>query len=231
MNKQELIERIEGLDKLYGEKFYVALDDVLDLVKQLDEPEKPIRLKDVIKRIQGFDDETKFKWTYDILQEFGSDFGSKIFHEAYQQGKVEGMVEREKVKVPQFVADWYEENKDGFEGNLYRCAYNIPSVFDGAKLNEFERWFLTAGTKPFQTLVNMHQFGYEVEKEKRYLVKVKGVSDNSFRLKYHPDTKRWIMGSNVNNSGLIAYHTRKELEEAGFGWIFSCEGIEVEEVE
>lgn len=40
MNKQELIEKIEDLDNLYGEKFYVALDDVLDLVKQLDEPEK-----------------------------------------------------------------------------------------------------------------------------------------------------------------------------------------------
>ena len=42
MNKQELIEKIGSLDKLYGEKYYVALDDVLDLVKQLDEPEKVV---------------------------------------------------------------------------------------------------------------------------------------------------------------------------------------------
>ena len=27
MNKQELIEKIEDLDNLYGEKFYVSLDD------------------------------------------------------------------------------------------------------------------------------------------------------------------------------------------------------------
>ena len=40
MNVKKLIEKIEGLNKLYGEKFYVALDDVLDLVKQLDEPGK-----------------------------------------------------------------------------------------------------------------------------------------------------------------------------------------------
>ena len=26
-------------------------------------------------------------------------------------------------------------------------------------------------------------------------------------------------------------HTRKDLKEAGFGWIFDCEGIEIEEVE
>ena len=40
--KQELIEKIANLDRVYGEKYYVALDDVLDLVKQLDEPEKPV---------------------------------------------------------------------------------------------------------------------------------------------------------------------------------------------
>ena len=31
--------------------------------------------------------------------------------------------------------------------------------------------------------------------------------------------------------GDLERFTRKQLEEAGFGWIFSCEGIEVEEVE
>lgn len=43
MNVKKLIEKIEGLNKLYGEKFYVALDDVLDLVKQLDEPQ-PVKV-------------------------------------------------------------------------------------------------------------------------------------------------------------------------------------------
>ena len=130
--------------------------------------------------------------------------------------------EPEKVKVPQFVADWYEENKDDFEGNLYRCAHNIPSVFDSAKLNEFERWFLNASTKPFQTLVNMHQFGYEVEKEKRYLVKVKA-------------TKHYISKDGIGKIFFsLAYKesfTKKELEEADFGWVFDCPGIEIEEVE
>lgn len=26
-------------------------------------------------------------------------------------------------------------------------------------------------------------------------------------------------------------YTRKELEDAGFGWVFDCEGVEVQEVE
>ena len=42
MNTQELIEKIANLDRVYGEKYYVALEDVLDLVKQLDEPQKVV---------------------------------------------------------------------------------------------------------------------------------------------------------------------------------------------
>lgn len=132
--------------------------------------------------------------------------------------------EPRKVKVKQFVADWYEENKDDFEGNLFRYIINISSIFDGAKLNEFDRWFLNASTKPFQTLVNMHQFGYEVDEEKRYLVKIKA-------------SGQYIMNNSDENviffysSRAYSKLTRKQLEEAGFSWVFDCEGIEVEEVE
>ena len=139
--------------------------------------------------------------------------------------------EPEKVKIQQFVADWYEENKDDFEGNLFRCAHNIPSIFDGAKLNEFEKWFLNASTKPFQILVNMHQFGYEVKQEKRYKVVMPNVSSTGgvlTRIK-HDDSWIWIgtLGTIVEGRT----HTRKELEQAGFGWVFDCPGVEVEEVE
>ena len=130
--------------------------------------------------------------------------------------------EPEKVKVQQFVADWYEENKDVFEANLYRCAYNIPSVFDGAKLNEFERWFLTAGTKPFQTLVNMHQFGYEVEEEPKYTVKIKATKHY-----FTKDGNGRIYFSLKYESAF----TKIELEKVNLGWVFDCEGIEVKEVE
>ena len=132
--------------------------------------------------------------------------------------------EPRKVKVKQFVADWYEENKDDFEGNLYRCTHNIPSTFDGAKLNEFERWFLNASTKPFQALVNMHQFGYEVDEEKRYLVKIKASGQYIMN---NPDENAVFFYSSRAYSKL----TRKELEEAGFGWVFDCPGVEVKEVE
>ena len=137
--------------------------------------------------------------------------------------------EPEKVKVPPSVAVWYEENKDDFEGNLYRCAYNIPSAFDSAKLNEFERWFLTAGTKPFQTLVNMHQFGYEVEK--RYYVRFKWIEDSYSYLTFIKHLHSWTLTNIKLDKKFRSEHTRKQLEEANFGWVFDCPGIEIEEVE
>ena len=124
------------------------------------------------------------------------------------------------------MADWYEENKDGFEGNSYRFAYNSPSTFDGAKLNEFERWFLTSGTKPFQTLVNMHQFGYDVEEEKRYEVLL--CNGQSLKTVYRQGSDHLDFEMVY---GDLESFTRKQLQEANFGWVFSCEGIEIEEVE
>ena len=138
--------------------------------------------------------------------------------------------EPQPVKVPPFVAVWYEENKDDFEGNLFRYIINISSIFDGAKLNEFDRWFLLASTKSFQTLVNMHQFGYEVEKEKRYLVKVKGMSEENTYLTFRFG-HTWMLSNFEECEEFRLHHTRKELEEAGFGWVFDCPGIEIEEVE
>ena len=138
--------------------------------------------------------------------------------------------EPQPVKVKQFVADWYEENKDDFEGNLFRCVYNITSIFDGAKLNEFERWFLIASTKSFQTLVNMHQFGYKVEEEKRYRISMPKTRNymNNAQFLCEKDGKIFWCGEWYP---FRAKFTRKELEEADFGWVFDCPGIEIEEVE
>lgn len=238
MNKQELIERIEGLKNIFGNKCeYVKIDFMIELVSGLDEPEAghadeaPRYVKNVLARLRELPLHDREVWLKAIMGEFEKDFSRAKWREGYEQGKFVGKVGREKVKVPQFVADWYEENKDGFEGNLYRFSYNSPSTFDGAKLNEFERWFLTAGTKPFQTLVNMHQFGYEVEEEKRYLVKVKGMNRINGCLANNKKLGTWYFGISGNSKNHSTNHTRKELEEADFGWVFDCEGIEIKEDE
>lgn len=43
MNKQELIERIEGLKNLFGNKAeYIKIDTVIELASELDEPQQPV---------------------------------------------------------------------------------------------------------------------------------------------------------------------------------------------
>ena len=73
--------------------------------------------------------------------------------------------------------------------------------------------------------------GYEVEKEKRYKVVMLNIASSGgvlTRIK-HDDSWIWIdtLGTIVEGRT----HTRKELENAGFGWVFDCPGLEVEEVE
>lgn len=145
---------------------------------------------------------------------------------------VGGMLKKfEKVTIPQFVADWYEEHKDDFEIALFRCIDHIPSVYDEGDLNEFEEWIIDGETKPFQMLVNMHQFGYTVEKEKRYYVRLKGVDENYNYLNCIKHLNAWCLTEIKKDKKFRTTHTRKELEEAGFGWVFNCPGTEIEEVE
>lgn len=141
------------------------------------------------------------------------------------------IVDKSKIKVvvPQFVADWYEENKDSFEFNV--CDW--IAFRDEAKKSEnreFNNWINNSRENPIQTLVNMNQFGYEVEKEKRYLVKVKGVHFTNYLISGNRKDI-WFFHSAYEPEHQIIAHTRKELEEAGFGWVFDCPGIEIEEVE
>ena len=134
--------------------------------------------------------------------------------------------EPQKVVVPQFVADWYEKHKDDLEYDIWEYILH----WGKQQKSEFYEWMNHANNKPFQTLANMHQFGYEVEKEKRYLVKFKGLNRRYIILKYDKYDKTWFLGEELEFDFHRARHTRKELEEAGFGWVFSCEGIEIEEV-
>ena len=72
--------------------------------------------------------------------------------------------EPEKPVVPQFVADWYEEHKGNFE--IYLSGLCINFTCHRERLNDkLANWYEQLENKLMQTLVNMHQFGYEVEKE------------------------------------------------------------------
>jgi gp178 len=129
--------------------------------------------------------------------------------------------EPQKPAVPQFVADWYEEHKDNLEYNIWDYVF----MFEKQEETSFKKWFNDSKTKPFQTLVNMHQFGYTVEKEKRYTIRLKYTDD--YLVKTNNGDYRFYNNIYTNSRK----HTRKEIEKARFGWVFDCKGIEVKEVE
>lgn len=152
MNKQELIRKYENA--CFGT---VLVDEVLENLKQLDEPEK--------------------------------------------------------VKVPQFVADWITHSK-----NIGRSLFGAMSIFE--ENFEIKKWMQWAENQ--ETFAQAWIFGYEVEEEKRYEVKIKASGQYLAKIK--------LKEISFMYNGACSHFTRKELEEAGFGWVFDCEGIEIEEV-
>lgn len=121
--------------------------------------------------------------------------------------------------VPQFVAGWIEKNK----GSLFGLNYDSVS-------SEIYDWVY----EEEGNLKKLHlacAIGYTVEKEKRYLVKMKGVDSRTNYLYYGEGSKSWLFKTKLIDGLFRKSHTRKELEEAGFGEVFDSPLFEVEEVE
>jgi len=126
---------------------------------------------------------------------------------------LEQLDEPEKVKVPQFVADFIAEQK--------KLDHTLSYSIDASMSDIVAEWYWNNSELFAQAWI----FGYEVEKEKRYLVILKNrqplvKSQSGSTLYFSQD----ITARNYKG-------TQKELEEAGFGWVFDCEGVEVEEVD
>lgn len=132
-------------------------------------------------------------------------------------GLVRQLDEPQKVVVPQFVSDWYEKHKDDLEYDIWEYILH----WGKQQKSEFYEWMNHANNKPFQTLANMHQFGYEVEKEPKYTVKFKATNqylcdDDGIGLHISPSFR-----SNFRKS---------DLEKLSLTEVFDSPLFEVEEV-
>lgn len=133
---------------------------------------------------------------------------------------LEQLDEPQKVTVPQFVADWIEEGK--------KHCKDVADLFGFDFTNEeIGNWFLQE--KPFDLVARAWLDGYQIEKEPKYTVKIKGKIEENL-LVYGWGIERYFFARAYNDSSRRGEHTRKEFEEAGFGWVFDCPGIEIEEV-
>lgn len=123
------------------------------------------------------------------------------------------ILHHEKTVIPQFVAKWLEDCKEKKQ-SLYSALQDCDSVNNWLDIEGNEDLFARAWLN-----------GYEVEWEKRYKVKLKNTDD--YLVKTNNDDYHFYSNIYIQNRK----HTRKELEDAGFGWVFDCEGVEVQEVE
>lgn len=136
----------------------------------------------------------------------------------------------EKPVVPQYVADWLEENdwrKDtSGRQTIFDAFDNLTLDVSNGFYVDVKKWVEENGNIFAQAWV----FGYEVEKEPRYTVRIKGIDDRYDVLNYGTHLDEWTIDDADGAKGVRTTHTRKELEANGFGWVFDCEGVEVKEV-
>lgn len=135
--------------------------------------------------------------------------------------------ESQKAKVPNFIGDWIF--KAQLVDDLSPCvALEYTTIKLYAKNSEeILKWLEIRENQ--ETFARAWIYGYEVEKEKRYSVKIKGEIKENL-LVYGLGIDRYFFARTYDSSKRNE-HTRKELEEAGFYWVFDCPGIEIEEVE
>ena len=124
-------------------------------------------------------------------------------------------IEQEKVTIPQFVAVFITEQK--------KLGHTLSYSIDESMSDRVAEWYWDNS----EIFARAWLDGYEVEKERKYIVTLKSSGQ---KLYYHTEDEDYIFSSydGVFYSG---YHTKTDLEENDMSWVFDCPGIDVEEVE
>ncbi|VSL80123.1 phage protein [Streptococcus pneumoniae] len=152
----------------------------------------------------------KYKKLEGVWNAEGAELARQIFLQDLEQ-----LDKPKPVKVPQCVAEWIEEAR--------KACKDVVELFEFDFTNdEVGKWFMQE--RPFDLVARAWLDGYEVEEEKRYTVVTKATKQPLY---YNAMDKKLFFSM----GGLATKFTRKQLEEAGLGWVFDCEGIEIEEVE
>ena len=100
----------------------------------------------------------------------GTDIRDFCYNEGINAGitVLKKLAEPDKPVIPNFVATWFEENKD----NLDDAIFGYIVFWEERDTNsELHQWFTKSKNKPIETLVRMKD-GYEVEKEPLYYVRL-----------------------------------------------------------
>lgn len=159
----------------------------------------------------------KYEKLEGVCKDPGAEIARLIFLEDLRE-----LDEPQKVTVPQFVADWIEKaDKKLSLRDLMSNSYTSFEV--NGWLGELDE---DGAFKNQETFARAVLDGYEVEKEKQYEAIL--CNGQSLKTVYRQGGDRLDFEKVY---GDLEKFTRKQLEDAGFGWMFDCPGIEVREVE
>lgn len=178
--------------------------------------------------VKGFVDHSVFGGCggfIDFYNQDGNHCGHISRNNVREMKEEDVQIDKPKPVVQKFLADWYEEHKDNFYLNLHRLAWELIENLDEDDFvpekaidSDFKRWYHKTETA-IQTLINMHQFGYTVEKEKLYNVSVLGCT--LFKMTSDDLVKYKLIGENETLSEPVlslykfeANLTEKEIKQA-----------------
>ena len=140
--------------------------------------------------------------------------------------------EPEKVTVSEEEAKFLETFDFNCKSDVTKALYYVSRTGYGYYLtnnNDIELKGLSEGIRNIENrkrLIKAILYGYEVKKEKRYEVIL--CNGQSLKTVYRQGKDRLDFEKEY---GDLESFTRKQLEEANFGWVFDCPGIKVKEVE
>lgn len=198
--KEEINKEVKNIDYplRYSTNEYNVRMSMIEAFKekvdQLNEPEiteeqaltKTIKRDDVLDRLQEIGEHNRNEWIEVILRVFGNDYGTAKYREGYEQGVLNGILtsnKKELVEVPQFVADWYEKNKDILEDNIDALVRNSRN---GDERRPIVKWMLNKTNKPIETLIRMKD-GYTIEPPKTLQVIVKNYDSTVYKTELPED--------------------------------------------
>lgn len=146
---------------------------------------------------------------------------------------LEQLDEPQKVKVPQFVAEIIEYYK-GQNATLYDALRekNFNKQYNEWLMNEQDA---------YNKVARAWLDGYTIKEEKKYKITLLNRNDGDLYLvnqnanlgdKYgHFSPVVLLFTKSTNFSEKCYKLTKKDVVANGFGWVFDCPGIEIEEVE
>lgn len=132
---------------------------------------------------------------------------------------IDRLDEPQKVVIPKFVAEWFSKNPVNYWWQKISQWEQVVPLED----QEVHEWYSdyneTQFIKAWLAYPNI-----KIEQEKLYTVEVVGTGQYLVE-RYK---KQGYVFIDTEDPLLF---TKSELEKAGFGWVFDCNGVKVEEVE